>query len=148
MTYIFPWQERFLLFCGVINCSHALNAICLPHKNATVFSDNSVAQHSLQTASKKETWLAPKKKTRNKKKRNKNEAKTKNSLTGRGLGEWERARNKNRVTWPNVTSDILNHTQAPIQCVWTSFLAYFASSAGKKNTSSFPLGKLFPSRNR
>ena len=32
-----------------------------------------------------------------------------------------------------MTSDILTRTQPPIQCVRTSFLASFASSASKKN---------------
>ena len=45
------------------------------------------------------------------------------------------ARNKNWVTRPNVTPDILNRTQPPMQCVRTSFLASFAVSAGKKNTT-------------
>ena len=39
------------------------------------------------------------------------------------------------------TPDILTHTQPPIQCVRTSFLASFASSAGKKNISTSKLVK-------
>ena len=109
------------LWCKGNNHSHTLNAICLPHKNATALIDNSTTPQS-NTDREKRLSLNQKR-----------------ELTERlGLGGWESCcfvwQETKTESHHRMTSDILTRTQPPIQCVRTSFLASsFASSAGKKN---------------